>query len=944
MSAIIEAMDLGEPPASRAQESVGAYRHRFANAEYDDAQNVLWVDGQQVVLEPLPLQLLALLLRRPDEVVTHAELFEALWQGRPTVAHVLANAVSKLRRALGDQAASRLINVARVGYRLTGPVERVAVGRKPLGTLNLSSGRPVPGREDFVLLRQLGDGSASTVWLAQHRRLQETQVFKFARDGDQLAALKREFTVCRLLFKELGWRSDLVALKESNFSTAPFFLAYEDAGTDLRTWAEQQPHLVAWGLDERLALFLKIARAVAAAHSVGILHRDLKPRNVLIAAHALDSAESGDAAHVESGLRWQVKLTDFGSSHLLAPDRLGALGITVMGMTITGGSHPLLGSTPHYLAPELLVGESSTMRSDLYALGLILYQLLAGDLSRPLATGWEHDIADPLLVDDVRAATEGRPERRLASVAQLIDRLESLDQRRVQREEEAETHRRMQMASDRLKAIRGRRPWLVALAFCIVLGGLGAAWFGVQARAAQREAERATLRARAINDFLNVDVLRSADATRLAAAPNIALIDVLARAADRVGERFKDDMPVLAQVRRQLGDIYLSMLFTDQAEDQYERAITVLEPLVRADDAELLAARFGLAQALTGRDRPQQAMAKLDVAEHAAGPQLLAGSGALAQRALRARVQVLMDGQRYREALPFAMRLVPLSDEPTDGGEFDLSRRLEARQWLCEIYTQLDDKANAADLLEKLMSPPFNNRSAGAVIFARVQLQLAREHIRQNRLPEAELVLTKLRDTPAQNLRPNELHVGMLNSELFEVYQKGGRFQDALQASEAALQAFDAALGEEHSLVTISRIDAALSELELGRAADALRDLEAARLRLDANGRYGAQLMAIDLGRARALTSLGRPREAFELLQGLNQPGLQSSEAQISDLALELRAEMGRALWAAGRVEPGRVAITQALNAMRQAKSPPWKLARYQSLLREEAPSRRSAE
>jgi non-specific serine/threonine protein kinase len=864
-----ETVILGESSASKAQEASGTYRYRVANAEYDEAQNVLWLGGQQVAVEPLPLQLLALLLRRADEVVTHAELIEALWQGRPTVEHVLANAVSKLRRALGDEVASRLKNVPRVGYRLIGPVERVAVGRKPLGTLSLSPGRSVPGREDFVLLHPLGDGSASTVWRARHRRLQQTQVFKFARDGDQLATLKREFTVYRVLLEELGRRADLVAVKESNFTTAPYFLAYEDAGTDLQTWGREQPHLAVMSAAERLMLFLQIAHAVAAAHSVGILHRDLKPANVLVDDRVPSSQESGGLTESTPGFRWQVKLTDFGSSHLLAPDRLKALGITAMGMTIT--SHPLLGATPHYLAPELLAGESPTMRSDLYALGLMLYQLLAGDLSRPLATGWEHDIEDPLLVDDVRAATEGRPERRLASVAQLIERLESLEQRRAQHEEAAEANRRMQMAADRLEQIRSRRPWLLALTCCIALGGLGAAWFGVQARAAQREAERATARARAINEFLNTDVLRSPSAMQVgAASPNVALIDVLAQASDRVGERFKDDMPVLAQVRRQLGDIYASMFYADQAEDEYRRAIAALEPLVRPDDAELLAARFGLVQALTAQDRPQQAMAKLELAERAAGPKLLEGSSPLAQRALRARVQLLMDRERYAQALPLAVRLVRLSDEPSDVGEFDAFHRLEARQWLCEIYAQLDDNARAGDLLQKLMSPPFNDRSAAAVLHARVQLRRARDDIRQDRWAEAESVLTQLRDTPEPNLRPSALHVGMLNSELFEVYRKGGRFQEALEASEAARRVYEGALGEKHSLVTISRINAALSELELGHAADALRDLEAARLRLDANGRYVGQFRAIDLGRARALASLGRRGEASELLRGLN--------------------------------------------------------------------------
>lgn len=908
------------------------YRYRFADVEYDEAQNALRLDGQPVSVEPLPLQLLAILLRRPDEVVSRAELFELLWQGRPTVDHVLTNAVSKLRRALGEQASSKLMNLPRVGYRLTGPIERIVVGRKPLETVDLAPGKVVPGRVDLVLQERLGEDPSSMVWLVKHRRLPERQVFKFASDGDQLSAIKRELTVSRLMLRELGRRPDLVTVRESNFSVPPFFVAYDYAGIDLRTWAAEQPHLSAMALEERLKLFLMIAHAAAAAHSVGVLHRDLKPANVLIDERVLKATGYQETTPVGSGFRWQIKLTDFGSGHLLLPGRLAELGITSMGMTIAGAGHPLVGATPHYLAPELLAGDAPTMRSDVYALGLMLYQLIVGDLSRPLATGWEHDIADPLLAEDVRAATEGRPERRLASVAQLIDRLESLEQRRAQREETAEISRQMELASNRIKEMRSRRPWLLALALVIAAGSLGSAWFGVQARSAQRDAERASVRSRAVSDFLNLDVLRSADVTQLGAGRiNVSLIEVVARASDRVGERFKDDMPVLGQIRRQLGDIYLGMYFSDQAEDEYRRAITVFESSVPAGDPELLVARFGLAEALTGRGDVGEPLAKLELAERAAGPSLLASSGVVAQRALRARVQVLMDLQRFSEALPHAQRLVRLTDDRPHDDTLDLTRRLEARQWLCEIYMHLGDTASATALIERLAYPPFNNKNVGAVAFARVQLRLARDRLRQDRLSEAESLLTQLRDTPSSDLRPNELHVGLLNTRLHEIYRKSGRFREDVQASEAALSAYRATLGEKHSLVTISRIHAALSRLELGEVAGALRELESARLRLDANGRHVADLMDIELGRIRALNNLGRYSEAMDLAKDLDQLRLQHSAAQPPGLAAELRAELGRALWASGQVDLGRTAIAQAVSEMHETKAPPWKLLRYQS-------------
>src|SRR5690606_38590615 len=100
----------------------------------------------------------------------------------------------------------------------------------------------------------------------------------------------------------------------------------------------------------------------------------LKPSNVLVSA-------SGDG--------WQTKLGDFGNSRLLQPERLAELGITGLGLTVDGGDSS---GTPLYLAPELIAGHRPSVRGDVYALGVMLYQWLAGDLQRPLASGWERDI------------------------------------------------------------------------------------------------------------------------------------------------------------------------------------------------------------------------------------------------------------------------------------------------------------------------------------------------------------------------------------------------------------------------------------------------------------------------------------------------------------------------------------------------------------------------
>lgn len=101
------------------------HRYRFANVEFDEARHCLRVDGQPVDLEPRPRQLLLTLLRHADQALTKEELLRQVWGNRPTVDNVLPSAVRKLRHALGQEAATRIVTLPRIGYRLDGPVARL---------------------------------------------------------------------------------------------------------------------------------------------------------------------------------------------------------------------------------------------------------------------------------------------------------------------------------------------------------------------------------------------------------------------------------------------------------------------------------------------------------------------------------------------------------------------------------------------------------------------------------------------------------------------------------------------------------------------------------------------------------------------------------------------------------------------------------------------------
>src|SRR5205823_10119426 len=109
-------------------------------------------------------------------------------------------------------------------------------------------------------------------------------------------------------------------------------------------------------------------------------------------------------------------------------------GMTRMGFTqtmLSPGSSSQSG-TQLYMAPELLAGKPASLRSDIYSLGVVLFQLLIGDFTHPLTTDWHRKIDDPLLREDLEKCFAGNPEERFTKAAELADRLRCLERRRAE--------------------------------------------------------------------------------------------------------------------------------------------------------------------------------------------------------------------------------------------------------------------------------------------------------------------------------------------------------------------------------------------------------------------------------------------------------------------------------------------------------------------------------
>jgi serine/threonine-protein kinase len=209
----------------------------------------------------------------------------------------------------------------------------------------------------YRLLREIGRGGMCSVWLAErtgpgrarqvaiklpNRALGADTTCRMARERD-ITALMNHPRVARL--RDAGLDGD----------ERPYLVLDRVQGLPLDQWREhRQPSLRA-----RLRLAVQLARALAYVHGLGVVHRDLKPANVMVSA------------------RGHVHLLDFGIACGLPPAQQA-----------TAEPSTELSFTPAYASPEQRRGEPTTVASDVYSLGVLVFELLTGQLPHePQATG-----------------------------------------------------------------------------------------------------------------------------------------------------------------------------------------------------------------------------------------------------------------------------------------------------------------------------------------------------------------------------------------------------------------------------------------------------------------------------------------------------------------------------------------------------------------------------
>ena len=587
----------------------------------------------------------------------------------------------------------------------------------------------------------------------------------------------------------------------------------------------------------RLDLFLSLLDAVEYAHHHLVVHRDLKPSNILVDRDG------------------RPKLLDFGVAKLLGPDAVSTLSI---------GSAPY---TPAYAAPEQIRGEAVTTAIDIYALGLVLYEMLTGERpyqidgdsprayeiaileKTPTRPSEAVGVAFNIDADGVRAALRGdldaivlkalrkEPEHRYASAAAFAD-----DIRNYVR------HRPVQARQGNLRYVAGRfirrHTMALLLGSITIIGVLGGAviaeWQRRVAVTAREQAERQAERAQEVTEFM-VNVFSNAQPDQITGA-EVTAIGLLHAARDQITGEVSDAetrATLLVAIARAIFLTHGGHSFVDVSEE----AVQLRRGL--GDSVALSEALRIHASALMRETRLDDALSALDEAERA-----LAASGSIDLREAgllrHQRASVYLNQGRRREAAAIFERSI--ADLRAAGRAIDDHELIDTRNRLGFTLVQSDEVERGREVFRSLIADLRGLDPVPVQELSSVLNNLGFSWTDQDDLPKAEAAFREaieLRQRPV-----NADVVGLLGhrSNLARTLGELGRYEEAIAEARAAYEA------------VLAKQDERISEREFGYVRRLLADLEWRRGRLpealaaaDAGIRYAAANVESNRTRLRTL-------------------------------------------------------------------------------------------
>ena len=726
----------------------------------------------------------------------------------------------------------------------------------------------------YAVIREIGRGGMGAVYLAERADGQFAQRVAIKVLRMETEEVVRRFGQERRILASLQHPS-IARLYDGGVTEdgRSYFVMEHVDGVPIDAYCKERDLLV----EQRLRLFIEVGEAVQQAHRSLVVHRDLKPANILVTA-------SGE-----------VKLLDFGIAKLLEPDLASdAAPATRTTMRVM---------TPEYASPEQVRAEPVTTASDIYQLGLLLYELLTGQRAQRLQDSTmvelERAICDTQPVPPSLVVPRGRLRKRLAGDLDniVLMALRKEPERRYATAEQMVEDMRRHLARQPVRArpdtlgyrtgtfVRRHRGGVTAAAaVALVLAGLVA--FYTMRLAAERDRARLEAAKAAKVSELLTGLLTGADPFRTPDAKEPTVRNLLDAGAERIQKELAGEPELQAEMLNVIGRVYQQLGLHDKAKPLLEQAVALGRRGVGPESERM-------AQSLQNLGVLRREMGDL-----AASAPLLEEALAMRRRVLgpehKAVAQTLEDlayvyqlrGDKTTEPLvreALAIRRKALGDEHRD--------TVSSLNDLGLLLLQKGDLAGAEPLLRQCVASNRKLLGEGHPDVATAMGNLALVLQAKGDHAEAESLIRQALSISRKALGDRHLDVGIKLNNLAKSLRLQGKYDEAAAALEEALQITRPALGNDHQRTIHFTVALALVRLEQGQARVAEPMLRhALQVRVRTLPADDTRLLHTKSVLGAVLTKLARYDEAERLLVDvhnvLKDPNAPGEEGQVAKVNL----------------------------------------------------------